>query len=81
MGAVIVKVQSSLSSSDGVRRCLVYNKKRTIFYETQDQTEVKALLEVLKDRPKAYFSAVVNGKDDQGEKKIAILKETATQDW
>ena len=79
---MIVKVQSSLSSSDGVRSCLIYNKTKTIFYETREESEVEALLVALKGRPKAYFSAKVNPKkESEGEKVVSILAEASTQVW
>lgn len=51
---MIVKVQVSLASSDGVTRVLIYNQSRSFKYEggvNQDMVDTMA------GRPKAFFEA------------------------
>lgn len=73
---MIVKVQSSLSSSDGVDRCLIYDRSRKIFYETGKDDEIKSLKEKLKGKHKAYFFA-----DFDKDGKITIKEEAPNQNW
>lgn len=72
----IVKVQQSQYSSNGLKSIFVYDEKRDHLYETSNQDEVKPVLEILKNRPKAYFHAELNK-----ENKVVILKEAETQIW
>lgn len=53
---MIVKVQVSLSTSDGVARCLVYNKDRSVTFEDNLSEDVA---EVMDGRPKGYFRATI----------------------
>ena len=48
----IVKVQSSLYTTDTAQKMLVYNEDKSIYYEAELTAEVRNLLA---DRPKAYF--------------------------
>lgn len=73
---MIVKIQQSLSSSDGLRHCLIYDKKRKVFYEADTPEEVDPLVKLLSERPKAYFNAELDKK-----RKIIILSEAEDQDW
>lgn len=70
---MIVKVQLSLQSSNGVAYMLIYNEDRSVMYETEATEEIKTLMEM---RPKAYFEAEL---DD--EKKLIIGKEVKHQKW
>lgn len=73
---MIVKLQSSQFSSDGEKRCLIYDRSRAVYYETDKPEEVEPLLKVLNDRPKAYFHAEINK-----EGKVVIGKEAPQQNW
>lgn len=69
---MIVKVQVSQFSSDGVTRCLIYNADRSFTYEgglNQDMVDVMA------GRPKAYFEAIM------GSGGLEIGDEVTEQDW
>jgi hypothetical protein len=69
---MIVKVQVSLASSDGVTRVLIYNQSRSFTYEggvNQDMVETMA------GRAKAYFEA------DMGPGGLEIGDEVEGQDW
>ena len=72
----IVKLQQSLYSSDDVKTCLIYNKSKSIYYETDVSDEIRDLIKILKGRPKAYFKVRLS-KD----KKIQIIEEVAIADW
>jgi len=72
---MIVKVQTSLHSSDGTERCLIYDKTRDVTYETSNPEETKPILKLLKKRSKAYFRAAVV------DTKIQIYEEVKTQNW
>jgi hypothetical protein len=75
MEIMIVKIQASLASSDGVKSCLIYDKSRDVMYETSDPKETKPLLKLLKGRDKAYFNAeIVNTK-------IEVHEEEQYQNW
>ena len=72
---MIVKVQASMASSDGGKHCLIYDKTKDVYYQTSEPEEVKPLLEVLKNRPKAYFKAEVV------DTKIQLREEVKAQNW
>lgn len=74
---MIVKVQQSLAGNNPNKSCLIYDRSRKIFYETDDAKEVEPLVKLLGDRPKAYFHAELSK-----EGKIVVKKEAPTQtDW
>ncbi len=69
---MIFKLQVSLSSSDGKNHMLVYNKDKTIRYQSIATQDV---LKTMNNRPKVYFEGdIVN-------KKIVISKELTDQNW
>lgn len=59
---MIVKIQQSLSSTDGVKYCFIYDRSRRIHYETSDPEETKPLLALLGDNPKGYYNAEIDSK-------------------
>jgi len=69
---VIVKVQVSLASSDGVTRCLIYNKDRSFAYEGGLNED---MVKTMAGRPKAYFKATL------GSEGLEIWEEMPEQDW
>ncbi len=75
---MIVKVQLSLESNavghEPGSRMLVYNKSRTVQFETDADAEV---VQKMKGRPKAFFHAAQEGR----EKPITILDEAPWQEW
>lgn len=73
---MIVKIQSSQFSSDGIGRCLIYDRSRRVYYETDKRDEVEPLMKVLKGRPKAYFNAELNK-----EGRVIVKDEAPNQDW
>jgi hypothetical protein len=70
---MIVKVQVSLATSLPNQRVLVYNKDRSIMYENDVTDDV---LELLGDRPKAYFKAHLDKY-----KKLVLDEQAEDQDW
>lgn len=72
----IVKVQQSLSSSDGVKSILIYNQDGSIWHESFEPEEVKPVLELLGDEPKAYYTAKLTP-----EGKIELLARTENKSW
>jgi hypothetical protein len=70
---MIIKVQLSLMSSDGLVRMLAYDKERSFTYEAVADDDV---LDLMCGRPKAYFEAKIN-KD----KLLEIGEEVEEQDW
>lgn len=74
---MIVKIQQSLASSSPKRSCLIYDRSRRVFYETDQEEETGPLIKLLGDRPKAYFHAEISK-----EGKIEVKKEAPDQtDW
>lgn len=74
---MIVKIQQSLSSTSPNRSCLIYDRSRRVFYETDQEDETAPLIKLLGDRPKAYFFAEISK-----EGKIEVKKEAPTQtEW
>lgn len=60
---MIVKIQQSLHTSDGVTRILIYNETRTVLYQTEDATECAEIGKLLGKRPRAFARAQLkNGK-------------------
>lgn len=75
---MIVKVQLALHASDGVTRCLVYNKDRSVQYETEDLDIVRAM----KGRSKVYFEASFLKAGVGGTcTEISLGAEVGAQDW
>ncbi len=72
---MVVKVQQSISSSDQVKRVLVYDEGRKLFFETADLTIVNPIVERLGDEPKKYFYASVEGKE------LKLYDEIPDQKW
>lgn len=69
---MIVKVQMSLASSDGVRRVLIYDRTRRFSYEGGVNEDV---VEMMGGRAKAYFEAGIrNGNLEIGD-------EVEAQSW
>lgn len=73
---MIIKIQSNQFSSDGIERCLIYDRSRRVYYETDKRNEVEPLIKLLKGRPKAYFKAELNK-----EGKVTVKDEVPNQDW
>ena len=72
---MIVKVQLSLFSSNGLKRAFIYDKSRENEYETEDDDEVTFIESILDGKPKAYFNAdIVN-------KQFVINEQVEAQDW
>lgn len=69
---MIVKVQISQFSSDGVSRMLVYNESRTVKYEGEVTKEV---LLKMKGLPKQFFHSEIKN----GER--ILLKVAPWQNW
>ncbi|MCZ7622388.1 hypothetical protein KsCSTR_20120 [Candidatus Kuenenia stuttgartiensis] len=69
----IVKVQSSLHTTEAVLKMLVYNEDKSIHYEADLTAEVRNLLA---GRPKAYFEFALNECSE-----IRLGKEVAPQNW
>lgn len=69
---MIIKIQQSLSNSEGTHMMLIYDKSKDVFYENEITKDIKKLLG---KRQKAYFNAkIVNTK-------IQIYDEVKTQKW
>lgn len=73
MSREIVKVQLSLYSGDLPRMILVYNKDRSIMYESPVSDEV---VEQLGNQPKTYWKASFR-KDG----KVMLIKQIEAQGW
>jgi hypothetical protein len=72
---MIVKIQQSLFSSDGVTSVMVYDENRDYHYMTSKKKEVEPIIKLLGKRPKAYFEAeLVNTR-------LQIGAEAPEQDW
>lgn len=69
---MIVKVQTSITTTGPTQRVLVYNEDRSILYEGGINED---MLETMKGRLKAYFEAEVT-KDG-----LEIGDEVPPQDW
>lgn len=69
---MIVKVQVSLASSDGVTRVLIYNEDKTFSYEGGVNPD---MVEAMNGRPKAYFLA------SMGPGGLEIGDEVDEQPW
>lgn len=72
---VVVKIQQSLYSSDSVKSVLVYDKDRTVFFQSEDPKIVNPLVERLGDEPKKYFKAAVAGKE------LKLYEEMKDETW
>lgn len=72
---MIVKVQLSLASSDGVRRVLVYNESRTFRYEGAAEPDLVAKMA---GRDKLYCRATPRA---DGVLDLHPDDETPGQDW
>lgn len=71
---VIVKVQQSIVSSDGIKRVLVYDEDRQNHYEGPIPKEIE---ETLAGRLKAYFYADVPIRPGF----VTLLEEAPEQSW
>jgi len=69
---MIVKIQTSLDSSDGVQRALIYNKDKSVQYEMEVDDNIKS---IMKGRLKPYFRAELVGT------RISLGEEMPEQSW
>ena len=78
MIAIIVKVQISKFSSDGVERVMIYNEDRSVLYEDSDPEQlaaIQAIFDSMEFDGKAFFNAHLEGT-------LIILDELAEwQEW
>lgn len=70
---MIVKVQLSLMTTHASQRVLIYNKDRSIHYEGEATTEVKA---VMHGRHKAFFRAGITS-----DMKVDLIEEVRDYSW
>ena len=76
---MIVKVQISQASSDGLVHMLVYDKAREHIYEDEATQEV---LDLMGDKKKAFFQArMIDDPEQVGKKKIVLKSEVPEQEW
>lgn len=75
MAETILKIQQSLASSDNQKSCLLYNEDRSWQVTVTDNAGLSVLLDLLGERPKAYFKAKTDGKT------FAIVEEVNEQAW
>lgn len=76
---IIVKVQLSLNSSDGVQHVLIYNKDKSIYYE---DIADEAMIEAMAGKPKRYFNAeLVDDRNSPGSKRINLDSYAEDQVW
>lgn len=66
---MVVKIQQSLSSSDGKKHILVYDQARKFYSQVDNPGIVRPIVKLLGERPKAYFEMSM---DDQG---LMLIKE------
>ena len=65
---MIIKVQTSLTSSDDVERVLIYDESKDFFMESDDPDVVKHIKKVMRGQHKQYFKAeIVDNKLEIGE--------------
>lgn len=69
---MIVKVQMSKFSSDGVKRCLIYTKDRAFKYEGGMNDD---MVQTMAGRDKAFFEA------SMGPEGLEIADELPDQGW
>ncbi|MBX3203212.1 MAG: hypothetical protein KF894_34125 [Labilithrix sp.] len=69
---MIVKVQMSLASGDGIRRVLIYDRPRRFQYEGGVNDDV---VEMMGDRAKAYFEAGIRDGN------LELGPEVEAQSW
>jgi hypothetical protein len=69
----IVKVQSSLYTTDTAQKMLIYNEDKSIYYESHLTEEIK---KVLAGRQKAYFEFTLTENNE-----IRLGKEATPQNW
>jgi hypothetical protein len=69
---MIVKVQMSQFTSDGVSRVLIYNESKSFTYEGGVNED---MVETMAGRPKAYFEA------EMGPEGLEIGAEVEAPDW
>ena len=73
---MIVKIQRALADSEGnLNQILIYDETREFMYQTADPSEVDPIMEILGDKPKAYFNA------DIVDTKFQILEMVEDQPW
>lgn len=70
---MIVKVQLSLASSNGVRNVLVYDEKGEVLLES---FAPPTILWLMGKRDRAFFEATINSRGE-----IALGKMVKEQDW
>lgn len=56
---MIVKVQRSQFSSDGLKKILVYDESRKYMHETEDPETVEEIEAMMKGKQKAFFHAEI----------------------
>lgn len=72
---MIIKIQQSLGGTNVLTSVFLYDETKEFMYETSNPEEVAPVVELLGDRPKAYFEAeIVNTK-------LVINNEVDTPDW
>ena len=72
---IILKVQTSQFSSDNLKTILIYNKDKSILFETNNTEFVGKVMEVMKDQTKAFIKAQLTPND------INVLEVTDNQNW
>ena len=72
---MIVKIQQSLFSSEGVKSVMIYDETREFMYQTDNPEETASIVELLGDRSKGYFNAEIV------DTKFNILDEVEEQEW
>jgi hypothetical protein len=72
---MIVKIQQSLFDSTGATSVMIYDETREFMYQSYKPEEVVPIVELLGERPKAYFKAEVV------DTKFNILEEVEAPDW
>lgn len=69
---MIVKIQQSITVSEGPAQMLIYDKSKKVFFQEALSTEIST---ILGGRLKAYFDADVSGKQ------LVIHHEVDQQSW
>ncbi len=77
MKEMIVKVQISLATSDGVPSVLVYDEAQDFMYEGEPTPEI---LEAMDGEHRKFFNAQLT-IDVMGDKQFDLMDEVPEQDW
>lgn len=79
----VVKVQVSLSSSDGLCYVLVYDRARQYMVEFPfPSKEAIRLIGLDPELPKSFYIAqLIDDSDHPGKKKIELLEKVKDEDW